>query len=243
MDGTIESNGKLIMIAIDFGTTFSAASYVVLDAEERSEIKLGESMKDKIHDVWFPETPDGTQVRTQLAWNPYAQDFLWGNEVDDTLDEGEIDQSDIIELLKLGLDDRGKKTEPFKLALHRQLQSLKSQRGNVDDDGRIVDLVSIYLRKLKAHILDKIGTRQGNEFVARARIEYIMTVPALWNLGQLDTMVKAAEDAGISSPTLVSEPEAAAISCLHEDSMGLTTLRNGLNQENQVRRQTENIQV
>lgn len=46
------------------------------------------------------------QVKTEIAWNPSLERYVWGAEVEDSVRRKEISEKDRITLLKLGLDDR-----------------------------------------------------------------------------------------------------------------------------------------
>ncbi|EAU31290.1 predicted protein [Aspergillus terreus NIH2624] len=79
-----------------------------------------------------------------------------------------------------------------------------------------VRVASDYLRKLVAHAQDTLDQRFGSA-VQSLGLEYVLTVPAVWSDMAKSASIVAAEEAGIPERhlTLVSEPEAAALHCLH----------------------------
>lgn len=79
-----------------------------------------------------------------------------------------------------------------------------------------VRVASDYLRKLVAHAQDTLDQRFGSA-VQSMGLEYVLTVPAVWSDTAKSASIVAAEEAGIPVRhlTLVSEPEAAALHCLH----------------------------
>jgi molecular chaperone DnaK (HSP70) len=79
-----------------------------------------------------------------------------------------------------------------------------------------VRVASDYLRKLVAHAQDTLDRRFGSA-VQSMGLEYVLTVPAVWSDKAKSASIVAAEEAGIPVRhlTLVSEPEAAALHCLH----------------------------
>ena len=82
-----------------------------------------------------------------------------------------------------------------------------------------LDLIRIICEKLLAHILYKISIAHGGDVVACAKMESILSVPALWEFEQKEMMIQAAQKAGISAPKLVSEPKAVTVFCMHERLM------------------------
>lgn len=119
--------------------------------------------------------------------------------------------------------------------INRQLEHLADECGEVS----VLDLITNFSAKMFAHIMDKIRSSRVNDVVASAKTESILTVPAAWKLAQREMMVQAAEragkGAGIPAPKLISEPEAAAIFCMHERLVRQPTLRCTTNHGNQVR--------
>jgi hypothetical protein len=77
-----------------------------------------------------------------------------------------------------------------------------------------VDVVQDFLQKIKTVILDSIGGKYDREFALNSKVEYILTIPAIWEDPSKALMIRAAEAAGYGRHRtefhLVTEPEAAA---------------------------------
>jgi molecular chaperone DnaK (HSP70) len=60
---------------------------------------------------------------------------------------------------------------------------------------------------------------------AKSEIQYVLTVPAVWSDKAKATTLKCAERAGYAEPTLITEPEAAAVYSIR--TMDTTTFEEG----------------
>ena len=79
-----------------------------------------------------------------------------------------------------------------------------------------VQVVSDYLSGLYKHALSTLALNYGKEFVDVTPIEFVLTVPAIWNDKARSLTKEAATRAGFGARPgdkmkMVSEPEAAAI--------------------------------
>ena len=230
--GQYDQDGCII-ISIDWGTTFASASYVYLENRQRStDIRLGEFPTNNLKCIHFPDSHgNNKQVKTQMAWLSEKRAWLWGHEVDQAIHNGEIEPAKRIEFLKLALDTRDDKTQRQRDVIQEQLKYLPDECGVVS----VLQLISTFLTKMFVHILHKIHSARGDDIIAHATLECILSVPALWELEEREMMIKAARTAGIPDTRLVSEPEAAAIFWIHERLVEQPALRNNQNEETQVR--------
>lgn len=76
------------------------------------------------------------------------------------------------------------------------------------------DAVADYLSALQAHTMETLNRRFGASFVAKTKVEFVLTVPAVWSDAAKNATLRAAERAGMGSAhelMLISEPEAAAV--------------------------------
>ncbi|KAL7275880.1 hypothetical protein RUND412_001157 [Rhizina undulata] len=77
-----------------------------------------------------------------------------------------------------------------------------------------VEVATDYLRSLREHILSVLERRFQAEFVRKTKIEYVLTVPAVWSDYAKDLTLQAARNAGFGEYetdfNLIGEPEAAA---------------------------------
>ncbi|EMC96848.1 hypothetical protein BAUCODRAFT_70194 [Baudoinia panamericana UAMH 10762] len=81
-------------------------------------------------------------------------------------------------------------------------------------DKTVMDAVSDYLTKIYEHTMETLNRRYGESFVSTTKIEFVLTVPAVWSDAAKNATLQAAERAGMGSRhelKLISEPEAAAV--------------------------------
>ncbi|KAG0286405.1 hypothetical protein BGZ96_009469 [Linnemannia gamsii] len=179
-----------VVMAIDFGTTFSGVAYAL-----KADGEVHDMTKWPRHLAQYPKTPtlslykkDSTRI---LDWGhaarlamlkPSAKDFC---------------------LLR-----------KFKLQLDESLHNAPLENGI-----SALDAVTHYLKKLHGHVMMElmkgfIKNYEPNQF------QYCLTVPAMWSDGAKNTMRRAAIGAGLIQEgdppnrlILISEPEAAAMYC------------------------------
>ncbi len=199
-----------LVLSFDIGTTFAAAAYALVRNGE--SIEIGKYTTDNLQSITFEGNDYGLhQVRVQLACSEAKESFLWGHEVDMAIEQGDITESDRIDLLKLALDYRNE-TIQERQKIQTQLDRLANGRGALS--GTV--LISVFLKCLYDYTLKKIEGAIIEENFSKLRIESILCVPAIWDLKQRTEMIEAAKKAGMSRPKLIFEPEAAAIFCMHE---------------------------
>ncbi|KAI9832344.1 MAG: hypothetical protein M1826_002030 [Phylliscum demangeonii] len=76
------------------------------------------------------------------------------------------------------------------------------------------EAVSDYLTQLYTHTMDTLTRRYGASFMAITKVEFVLTVPAVWSDAAKHATLVAAERAGLGQRhelRLISEPEAAAV--------------------------------
>ena len=209
---------QLLIISVDFGTTYCAVAHALLHPDQRSTgIRLGQFSTDYLHSIQFQsDTGNSEQVKTQLAWCERKQDFLWGGEVDRAIYEAEISESDRLTLLKLALDETDEKTQGIRGDLGSQLEGLIPQCGKRS----ILELIGIYLEKLYTYSLAAIREARGKDALHDTAVQCLICVPALWDYEEREKMVEVATKAGsrlgLPRPKLVSEPEAAVMFYMQE---------------------------
>jgi hypothetical protein len=82
----------------------------------------------------------------------------------------------------------------------------------------IVDAIADYLKYFKKHV-DKAIMKEEKNGDSKQKINYVLTVPAMWDASAREKMAKAAISAGIvtkeqiSNLLIITEPEAAALYC------------------------------
>jgi hypothetical protein len=203
------ANPQRLIIGVDFGTTFTSVAYVRTKVTQWLDVHSLRSFKDEVIPVRrWPDTSDQNQLPTTLLYdksNPTTPHFGYG--VDYALDFCRLqDPSPVLRL--------------FKLLLHRS-QETQEERAKLEQivrefDKNPVDLIEDFLARLRAYLLDgpesffrtTYGSRPDKE---GWKIEWALGIPAAWQNPQEQQMyVDAARRAGITSPALISEPEATA---------------------------------
>jgi hypothetical protein len=78
----------------------------------------------------------------------------------------------------------------------------------------VMDAVSDYLTQIYMHTMETLTRRYGETFMSKAKVEFVLTVPAVWSDSAKNATLQAAERAGMGNRhelKLISEPEAAAV--------------------------------
>ncbi|KAL5355296.1 hypothetical protein BJX96DRAFT_170538 [Aspergillus floccosus] len=186
-----------IVIGIDFGTTYSGIAWTLRDGEDVEVIS-----------TW----PGGGSRTTPKAPSTilYKKKAIhWGYQTGD--------MGGAIQGVKLLLDhSRQPKYQP-----PAEARDIIKRQGITP-----VRVASDYLRNLVAHVKDMLDRRFGSA-IQSMKLEYVLTVPAVWSDMARSASIIAAKEAGIPTQhlTLVSEPEAAALHCLR--SIRPNTIGNG----------------
>ena len=214
------SRTRRLIIAIDFGTTYSAVSYALHDWDSIQQPSTKALNETKVRSVLFDESKD--EIKTQVAWHAGDQDYVWGNEVDVRIRHKEIPEKDRIVMLKLGLD-KSDATKEIRSKQDEQLSRIPPAFWGDNNDWRrplIEDLISLYLGRLYAFAKEKIthnyGTIAGARIFSTTDIQCVICVPAMWTPEMNQVMVAAAQQAAIPNPDIVSESEAAAAFVMFE---------------------------
>ncbi|THW58311.1 actin-like ATPase domain-containing protein [Aureobasidium pullulans] len=209
-----------IICSIDFGTTFSGASCTYLGKPEPPE-KLepitgwagGDNCEKVPTQLRYEVTGENIPQPRRRKRAVSDQDTLFVSQfIAEVVEWGfEIDQSkNYIQYLKLLLDP------------HQQLPSYISRRdleAQLRQTGKtVIQAAGDYLTKFKEHVLEQIEERFGEDMCSTTKIEFILTVPAVWSDSAKDATLQAAELAGMSARrhnlSMVTEPEAAALCAL-----------------------------
>lgn len=217
----METDSDVLIIGFDIGTAFSAVTYTI--ARSRN---IGKNKIEKSTDQLFPvRFAHGEQVSSQLAWDSRQRCWVWGDTVDDMAVNGENDDTDRIEMIKLCLDTSGK-TQNIRMKVEKQLAGLPedSYKEFGHRPPTAQDLMGLYLKFLwnttVAEITNSYSkSRSGNIFQRVHQVRCWISVPKLWTPSMTHVMVAAATWAGIPNVDLVHEPEAAAAYCLLEQQI------------------------
>ena len=216
-----------LFIGIDFGTTYSAVAFSLHEWNTSRKPSTTELNEANIQSIQFDIGE--SQVKTQIAWHVASQDFVWGDDVDLCIRHEEISENDRIVLLKLGLE-KSQATQEIRAKQKAQLSRIPPGCWGKGRDRRppvIEDLISIFLGRLydyaKTKIIKICGAVTGGNIFDLTDVRCAIGVPAIWTAEMDQTMVTAAEMAGLPNPDLVSESEAAAALHLREQEQQETS--------------------
>ncbi|KAM0091075.1 hypothetical protein ACP6JD_005519 [Aspergillus fumigatus] len=205
----LHSKNKII-VGVDYGTTFTGASYVSSKGSGLSDIILISTWPGPSRDT---ETVFKAPSRIAYASenNSRVTTNRWGYQVE----PGMLSYS----WTKLLLDQG----TPLTQYDDRTLETA-SQTGilKLPDGKTAVDVVADYLSEVYQHILKTISKNITEDDLRITPLEFWLTVPAIWSDRALDATRTAAQRAGFGkSPSrpmdqifLISEPEAAAVTAL-----------------------------
>ncbi|KAG0198378.1 hypothetical protein BGX28_008195 [Mortierella sp. GBA30] len=179
-----------VVMAIDFGTTFSGVAYAL-----KADGEVHDMTKWPRHLAQYPKTP------TLSLYKKDSQKILdWGHAAR-------------LAMLKPSAKDYTL-LRKFKLQLDETLQSAPLENGI-----SALEAVTHYLKKLHGHVMSELmkGFIKNYE---PTQFQYCLTVPAMWSDAAKNTMRRAAIGAGLIQEgdppnrlILISEPEAAAMYC------------------------------
>ncbi|KAF4338994.1 actin-like ATPase domain protein [Fusarium beomiforme] len=191
----------ILVIGIDFGTTYSGVAWASKADFESQHINLITS--------WPGSGREEGKAPTEL----YYEDgkISWGFEVD-----SDIDAIKWFKLLLL-------KEEDLSLELRSSEFLLRARKMMRENDKTAIHLISDYLRMIWNHALETI-TKDRGSVVEALQFHVAITVPAIWKNYVRQDMAEASRRAGIlnrrnagdTKLTFAPEPEAAALLTLCE---------------------------
>ncbi|KIX02411.1 uncharacterized protein Z518_08352 [Rhinocladiella mackenziei CBS 650.93] len=186
-----ESDDQII-IALDFGTTFSGIAYA-FKTDSKPELV---SVLDwpGLESEKQPKTP------TVISYDPKSKrSFTWGAQAHKHVK---------IEGIKLLLDPEQDKPV-YVPATNTRAELAKLGKPPVE-------VVADYIRSIYEHALERIATKVPEEYLENeVQKKFVISVPAVWSDRAKDATLRAAKLAGIYPVTLIKEPEAAAMYTLH----------------------------
>ena len=215
-----EAKRRALKIIIDFGTVFSAVAFRDVGMTHGLlDIDPGKLTINDIHVVVF----DGEdQVRTQLAWYNEEQKWLWGQEVDEYIQQGELPESSRIEYFKLGLDT-SQHTANRRKRLQEQLDALPEGC----EERSVVQLHMLFFERLFAYAKQSIQTtfnqQLSGDIFEEAYVSCVICIPAMWSSSLRNTVLTLAQQTGIPNVDFISEPEAASTFIIHQELRPFST--------------------
>ncbi|KAG0277937.1 hypothetical protein BGZ95_005055 [Linnemannia exigua] len=180
-----------IIMAIDWGTTYSSMAYAYQQDGEVHEVS-----------TWPKQTHNYPKVPTCNLYGPGSKEILeWGYTAKVAITKPPYKNHVLLSKYKLHLDDAAGPHPPLPNGL------------------TVVDAIADYLRLFHAHVIQTVLKGFGSSF-EQHHIQYCLSVPAMWTDNAKAIMRQAALQAGMISPLdpphrllLISEPEAAALYC------------------------------
>ncbi|RYP78704.1 hypothetical protein DL771_000371 [Monosporascus sp. 5C6A] len=207
MDSDSEA-GTTLMVGIDFGTTHSGIAW---------KFSTDEGLPDLVTS-WASTLSHNSETPKVPSAVYYDQDgsgsISWGH--------GIPAKARPIKWFKLLLLDDADLQKYIKWSSH--VEDTKAAIRKLNKDA--IEVTADFLRQLWGHSLSMIKEAKGDALVEGTPIHAVVTVPAIWTDYARDRMRKAVDLAGICAPrlcgktklSLISEPEAAALSTLREFS-------------------------
>lgn len=200
-----------LIVGVDFGTTYSGVAAVYSATPDDIDIIKtwpgGNGItSDKVPtEIAFYEIPPETASATkasvaegQAADGPAQRQIKWGFQFKP--------EDPRLRCIKLFLD-RNQKLPHFVSPLETAAQLRKCGR-------TVMDAVTEYLIKIYEHTIETMTRRYGEGFIKTTKVDFVLTVPAVWSDAAKNATLQAAERAGMGSRhelKLISEPEAAAV--------------------------------
>ncbi|KAH8689553.1 hypothetical protein BGW36DRAFT_391084 [Talaromyces proteolyticus] len=200
----LNPNNKII-VGVDYGTTFTGASFVSSKGNGLSDITVIETWpgisRDSNTVTKVPSRisyPDGLPNQWGYQVQPGANAYSWTKLL--------LDQSAPL----TRYDDEG-------LEKASEMGILRLPEGKTASD-----VVRDYLSEVYQHILGRIAKQITEETLKTTPLEFWFTVPAIWSDQAQNATINAARKAGFGNRAsrpddeiyLISEPEAAAITSL-----------------------------
>ncbi|OWY57130.1 hypothetical protein AA0119_g9414 [Alternaria tenuissima] len=194
-----------LVVGVDFGTTYSGVAAVYSATPDDIDIIKtwpgGNGItSDKVPtEIGYSESPpaNGSTSSLDASAKP-AQNIKWGFQFKP--------EETRLRCIKLFLD-RNQKLPHFVSPLETAAQLRKFEK-------TVMEAVSDYLSQIYKHTMETLTRRYGETFISLTKVEFVLTVPAVWSDSAKDATLKAAEKAGMGNRhelKLISEPEAAAV--------------------------------
>ncbi|GAD95968.1 hypothetical protein ANI_1_734144 [Paecilomyces variotii No. 5] len=200
-----DSRKRHIVIALDFGTTYSGAAWAVTDSPR--EQYLVNQWPGKTRGSLNGLTSEKVPTEIAFEYNESGPICLWGSEIPESMPRHQW--------IKLALD-------PSQEGVGPRLSSASVDRRDIPPPYHTSseDLVTSYLSCMHKHLMRVLESKIGVAF-GTMTWEYVVTVPAVWTDAAKAKTNSCAQKAGlseVSNTRMISEPEAAAIHALQSSN-------------------------
>ncbi|KAI1123685.1 hypothetical protein F5Y10DRAFT_285795 [Nemania abortiva] len=190
---SVSRNDTLIVVGIDFGTTYSGVSWAINEGEKKVRL---------ITDWRNPQAANANQekVPSKISYQD-GNIHHWGYEVSI--------KEESFKWIKILLEPEQKYSHTVDEV--KNSNELLAKLGMTADQ-----VVRDYLRELWAYTRENIRKRIGeDDWESEFQRRVILTVPAIWSHQAKDRTLRAAKEAGLPDDIrIVTEPEAAALATL-----------------------------
>ncbi|KAL8398619.1 hypothetical protein RB596_005953 [Gaeumannomyces avenae] len=201
----LNDDDGVLVIGIDFGTTFSGVAWATSDEFESDQNSVN------IITTWPGNGREEGKVPTEIAYGGGGE-ASWGFEVPA--------DADPVRWFKLLLLKPGDVTDEL---LHSEIMT-KGRMFLAKTGKTAIEVIADYLRLLWKHTLDTIAKNLGDIVLNSMTFRVVITVPAIWKPYARQSMHEAAKmagilderSAGLTTMSFVPEPEAAALATLTE---------------------------
>ncbi|KAH7175320.1 hypothetical protein EDB81DRAFT_769600 [Dactylonectria macrodidyma] len=187
---SLDSDGAAdkLIIALDFGTTYSGIAYCFTNQRDCTPI----SIKN-----WpGAESLDAPKIPTVIRYDKDdPKSFTWGTTSNNN--------NDGIVGVKLLLDPKQE------VPIYLKASNIKAELKKLPKPP--VEVTADFIGAMYEHAISEISKQFSKNYVDLCHKEYVLSVPAVWSDSAKDATLKAAKTAGISPVHLIKEPEAAAL--------------------------------
>ncbi|KAH7139869.1 Hsp70 family protein-like protein [Dactylonectria estremocensis] len=196
---TYDAQEKVI-IALDFGTTFSGIAFCFADQAEPSVTSIQN---------WpGAEGRSAPKVPTLINYDPSDKNtFTWGASI------GWMNQSESVVGVKLLLDPSQQMPHYLKITnVKRDIKKLPKPPVHIACD---------YIGAMYKHALSEMTKAVTADYLAICQKQFVLSVPAVWSDAAKNATLMAAKMAGLHPVSLIKEPEAAALYTLQSLNFSL----------------------
>ncbi|KAF4865017.1 Heat shock 70 kDa protein 12A [Colletotrichum siamense] len=197
----------VIVIGIDFGTTFSGVSWAW----------SGEPMGIEIISKWeskLGRNSDKEKTPTMMIYSGKRGEVSWGYGL---APDG---KQEPLKWFKLLLVDDG----DLPISIRESSQIAAARRLVKDANKDPVEVIGCYLRHLWNHAIECIAKSGGTDLVTMCKFHVVITLPAIWPEYAKQRMQRAVENAGMlkerpagtTTLSFITEPEAAALAMMRD---------------------------
>ncbi|CAG2233352.1 unnamed protein product [Mytilus edulis] len=206
MAASEEEKPPLLVVAMDFGTTFSGYAFATLDDYKTNPLLISTH-------TWATGSQTGMSLKTPtcILFDSDENFVAFGKDAEDIYTELANENNH-----KGWHYFRRFKMDLYKTGPQEMPRDLKIK----DDQGRQMSAMKVFaesIKFLKNHMMGEWAKRDLQTAFKPDEIQWVLTVPAIWSDAAKQFMRESAIKGGIRNTQLILalEPEAASIYCKH----------------------------